>query len=122
MKHHPRRTLQKIIGTVWAAGLVCSSAAAHAADVRIVDEQGLTRAIKTVKTEAEVVIELVTPDSHASFVLSHADGIAGDRPGSVTADGKLHFEGVREGTWRIVSKGGQAPKVRTVKIVPHSHD
>ena len=75
---------------------------AVAAELRVTDSQGLTRALKNVKAEATLVIEVSDPNAKSCHA-SNDDGIAADLEVQVDSNGTCTFRGIAPGSWRITS-------------------
>jgi hypothetical protein len=83
--------------TCLVSAFLSSNAAAD--NLRILDQRGLVRAQREVRSEADVVVTLKQPLDKPATV-SNIDGIAGE----VAAEKEgvtLVFRGLKEGTWRL---------------------
>lgn len=84
--------------------LLHSSGEAYAAEIRIVDPRGLTRALKTLanssRINATVKASFAAAAGRCPLVLSNIDGLNGDVSG-VGHDGWCVFPGVTSGNWQL---------------------
>ena len=85
----------------------------------MVDERGLLRAVRSVKSKAQIVVKIQPsgsePTSPKSLTLTSADGIAGDVEATPQSEGEYRASGIEGGTWKIVS-GGKSIVVTKVTI------
>ena len=84
-----------------------------AAEIRIVDANGLTRAVRAVEGGGNVTLHLAN-EGKSGGTLVHTDGLASDISG-VARGTEVVFLKVRNGTWRIE---GVSETIREVDIVP----
>ena len=90
-----------------------------AAELRILDSLGLTRAVKSVEKAAKVIITASIEEDKsqpADLYLSHVDGLAPDIEGTRNPDKSLLFVEVPEGVWKITAPD-QHIIISEVKIV-----
>ena len=86
-----------------------------AGQITVLDGRGLTRAVKVVKTSAEVVVECVAGPC-AELVLAQVDSGAAPLVPHVAA-AELRFGNVSEGVWKIEAPKGAHPSISSVKIL-----
>jgi hypothetical protein len=93
-----RTKLVLIAGLLSGVGPVCTVNA----DLRIIDELGLTRAVSTASGTGDVSVRL-TPEAKGDDrpVLTHVDGISPDISGNPGDEGLYLFQSVGQGTWQI---------------------
>lgn len=96
-----------LLGFLW---LLCLAVSVSAQEIKIVDPNGVARAIKRNAQSEEVVVEFST--SVRSATLRNADGrsIATHESGT-----RLSFSGVVSGIWQIFSEPADT-KIKSVKI------
>jgi len=85
--------------------VLCAPSVVSAAELKVLDEMGLTRAVKRINNGATVVAQVGNGNAAEAARLSHVDGLAPDISGTRQADGSFVFSGVTEGTWRLVVNG-----------------
>jgi hypothetical protein len=105
------------MGRWWAlvpAAFFCNTV--FAADLRIVDTNGLTRAMQTLRTSGSVIVKLRSAPP-TSPVLSRIDGISPQREGRGEGT-KFLFEGLEEGTWKLELPPTQIREVTIHAVVP----
>ena len=96
--------------------LVLMVPCAYAGQIKIVDQRGLTRAVRKVPDKARVIIKVNTATENASEItLSNIDGMGGDVAGRAGESTQIVFENISEGTWEI--RGAKKVAVSEVKIV-----
>ena len=85
-------------------------AVSAAADLKIVDSMGLTRAMKVIDETANVVVRVKKGQESTvgdqSLTLTHVDGIAPDVSGNKRDGGRYEFVGVLPGTWLVKAPDG----------------
>ena len=105
--------------TVLLALLIQIPSATWAAEVRVVDERGLLRAVRSVKSKAQILIKIQRSTSESSspksLTLTSADGIAGDVEAAPQSEGEYRASGIEGGTWKILA-GGKSIVVTKVTI------
>ena len=99
--------------TIFCCGALILPASGMAADIRIVDANGLTRAVRTVKDSAIVTLHLAK-EPRSGGTLVHTDGLASDIRGMAQKT-EVVFSHVRNGTWRIE---GVSETIREVSVDP----
>ena len=93
--------------------LIVESVVALGNEIKILDSQGISRAMKRNVGEAVVEISLKAP-SGTAVSLENVDGLAPNVDGALGADGKARLK-ISSGTWRINSSG---QRILEVKILP----
>lgn len=84
--------------------------------VRVVDEHGLVRALKSVSTSASILIELGSNFSEIPDIsIINVDGLQPEQHGRYDSGRGISFSGIGAGTWRIT--GSQTP-ISKVTITP----
>ena len=78
----------------------------QAAEIKIVDSLGLTRAVKSLASSTADVVLQVKPAADTALEaiiikLINVDGISPEITGSAEQDGRYRFHNVESGTWRI---------------------
>jgi|GEM_PF-3957748 len=90
-----------------------------AGDLRIVDEQGLLRAVRNAPGPMTVIVQVDiighTSGVAPTLVLSNVDGISPDIKGREEGYGRFLFEGVKDGTWKLHVKPEQLI-IREVRV------
>jgi hypothetical protein len=101
----------------WLALLVALllPALSSAADLKILDELGLTRAIKPLSAPTTITVDFQTNRNVDGAKLINESGLAGDISGGRLSQSRFQFSGVSPGTWRIQSIPAGS-KVQSVKI------
>ena len=89
--------------------LVLISSASHAAELRIVDQRGLTRAIKDIQNTANVVVVLES-EIDGAVKLRSVERIASDIQPNLKSKKKIIFPNVSSGHWRLEFENKQIPK------------
>ncbi len=85
------------------------------ADVRVLDQNGLIRAIKVTDQAVQVRLVLTNQTTDTSqVVLSHIDGVARDVKPHLTTQESLVFSLAQGGSWQI--KNLAQDKIKEVKI------
>ena len=113
-----RATIRVVVGVLMIVGIVLLPASGQTSELRIVDQQGLNRAVKVIQDRANVIVDLTdqTADSKAlSCRLVHTEGLASDLPCQSINNQRIVFRNVSPGTWRIEIAGDNAA-IGTVKI------
>lgn len=85
------------------------------ADVKIIDSNGLIRAVKV--TDRPVHVHVVLQDANSDFssvVLNHLDGVAPEIKPEIGSDGTLQFTITQAGSWQI--KNLAQNRIKEVKI------
>ena len=75
-----------------------------AAEVRVIDSQGLVRAVKITRGRARIVVSLsASPGIKlvGECVASNVDGIAAEKRVHVTPNGQCVFDDISEGAWQL---------------------
>ena len=112
----------------WACLLISILSLCHtafAAELRVIDNLGLTRAVSSIGESAVITISLL-PDGKESHqeeitvVLSNIDGLSPDLKGQPSNRLQYIFNRVRNGTWRIILEPAGL-KVGEVKITGTSN-
>lgn len=110
-RHHRNisssRFLAEILGS--AAIALVFSLAGIAEELRIVDSNGLTRALKVLRGKCRVVVSLVqngAKEMHSdpgsiTCTASNVDGIVGDVTIIADSEGTCLFDSLKSGAWRI---------------------
>lgn len=79
-----------------------SAAAAYAAELRIVDGVGLSRAVKVVDDSSQVILVIENPkEAGVECVLSNVDGLASERRERISPAGECVFKDIAAGTWQV---------------------
>lgn len=102
-----------------AALLLLCATPVQAAELRILDPMGLTRAVKFVENPVKVIVSATLEEDTAQpadVLLSHVDGLAPDIEGSRGANKSTTFADVPEGVWKIKAPD-QRIIISEVKIV-----
>ena len=74
---------------------------AVAAELRVVDTQGLIRAVRVVRDVTTVTVMVEEPKgAKGECVLTNVDGIASERREAISGSGACVFQGVAAGTWQ----------------------
>ncbi len=103
---------------------------AYAAELRVLDQKGLSRAVRVVSGRGSVVVRLsrATQESAAHLVLAPVDVISRDvegepepeESGPITEQSVVvRFSSVREGTWQLKGQPGPS-EILSVAIVPEA--
>ena len=82
--------------------MLVSTSSAWAWEIKVVDEQGLTRAVRETVENQTVRIVIAGDEHPLRAVLVNVDGIASDVDGVREDLNTIMFRSVSEGTWRIV--------------------
>ena len=86
----------------------------YADELRIIDDRGLTRAIKDINAPAEVTA--VFSDSFKGTVkLESVDGISSDISAKTESKTEVLFSNVPNGLWRLKVDNGAMPKEVRIK-------
>lgn len=107
---------------ICAVLLLAAPLFAHAAELKIVDNMGLTRAVKEVSESGAVTVELrrtgeADGSAEMKMDLSNVDGIASDINGVAQNSSMFSFQRVPAGTWKIKSSKKNV-SISVVKISP----
>ena len=85
-----------------AGCLAAMSHVALAADFRVLDSEGLVRAVRVVANAGTVTVTLETPQQvRGECVASNVDGLATEKRSPVTAEKVCVFKELPAGTWQI---------------------
>ena len=98
--------------TILFLGFVPIAEDCFADQLKIVDSVGLTRAVKKIDGPATVVVKARNPTDKIS--LNNVDGILPDVEGASDGKGAFRFDGIRDGTWRIIN--GDKVEIAQVSI------
>jgi hypothetical protein len=111
----PRRSLNNL--TLIATIILLTAASCFAAEIRIVDSDGLNRATRDIKGEtASVQISIDGATGGEKVMLSNVDGVATDRSSTAAQGNVFVIPNVPAGNWKIVVAPNRA--VLQVKIQP----
>jgi hypothetical protein len=96
--------------------LVGFAATAVASELKILDSAGLVRAVKVVKNEAKVVLNLQPNGSSVAIrgecIATNIDGLAAEQRVGVSAKGECVFAGLSRGSWQITVPNAVSWKVQ----------
>lgn len=104
-----------LLGILIGSVILLSSSKAAAGELRILDSQGLVRAVKEIGDEATVVVRLSQAATTETALLTPVNGLSGDIKGKAVKDGSLEFDRVSVGIWKIVVKT-PGVSVRSVEL------
>ena len=80
--------------------------------LRIVDQKGLTRAVRSIDKPASVVVSLKNAAESVSLI--QTNGVAAEIPGQAVGKNTVQFNNVSPGTWKLSWTG--KTKVLNVEI------
>jgi hypothetical protein len=86
------------------SAMLALSTTAQAGELRIIDAQGLIRAVKDIQDEATVTVRLSQAVTSDAALLSPINGLSGDLKGRPVKEDAIQFERVSAGSWKIVVK------------------